>query len=207
MESDWGNTVNEVWTWDNCGGKILRLASETQFRDGIGLLGYLLRDDGTFEDGLAGGRPLDAPGDVRRTQYLYAILTYYSDAPPVELAGKLVKFNQLDGGIAKAKFSEELEGRLRKLLDIDVELVQRLVREKFGGREEEYGDSSFSVEFLPRLPVYFVYHAADEEDGFESEMRVFFDATANHYLPTEICDYLVEIFVTRLEEEFERART
>ncbi len=204
MEANWGKNVEEVWTWRNCGQKIMRLKERSNFGGAIHLIRYTLGENGVFTDELAGERRLDSAGDLRQTQYLYSILTYYSEANLIPLAGNLIKFNQLEGGMAKAKFSDEVERKLKSLFDQDQALVGALFREIFHARDETYGDLSFSIEFLPHLPVYFVYHEADEEDGFDSECKIFFDETANHYLPTEICDYLVDIFVTRLENELSK---
>ncbi|GAB4324330.1 MAG: hypothetical protein Kow0069_29910 [Promethearchaeota archaeon] len=196
-------SVDEKWTWENCRERLLALFERPEFSDGVKLLGYELHRDGSFEDFLEGTGPVN---EVRRRQVLYAILTYYSEATVVPLAGRLVKFNQLEGGVAKAKFSDQLERRLAGLFDDWGDAAGRVLVERFGGKKMEYGDASFELEFLPGLPVTFVYHAADEEEGFPSDLKVFFDATANHYLPTEIADYLVDVFAERLERALGAAR-
>jgi hypothetical protein len=193
-------TVNEKWRWENVQPAIAVLATRPEFQDGIHLMKYLLREDGTFVDELNGLAPVTA---LRRVQYLYSILSYYSAADPIQPSGRLIKFNQLDGGAAKAAFSDQLERQVKSIFDQDASLVKYLFTEVFGAAISTYGDLSFTIEFLPNFPVTFVYHAPDEE--FESEFKLFFDATANHYLPTEICDFLVDIFVERLEDEFKKA--
>jgi hypothetical protein len=193
-------TVNEKWTWERVQPAIATLADRPEFQDGIHLMKYLLRDDGTFVDELNDLAPVE---ELRRVQYLYSILSYYAAADPLQPSGKLIKFNQLDGGAAKAAFSDQLERQLKSFFDKDMELVKRLFTAVFSAEISTYGDLSFTVEFLPGFPVTFVYHAPDEE--FESECKVFFDATANHYLPTEICDFLVDIFAERLEDEFRKS--
>jgi len=189
-----------MWTWERVQTSIAPLSGRPEFQDGICLLKYRLGDDGTFVDELNDLAPVT---DLRRVQYLYSILKYYSAAEPIQLSGKLIKFNQLDGGAAKAAFSDQLERQLKGLFDCDLALTSFLFTTIFGARQDRYGDQSFTLEILPNLPVTFVYHAPDEE--FESECKLFFDSTANHFLPTEICDFLVDIFVSRLEAAFSKA--
>jgi hypothetical protein len=186
--------VDTRWTWDNCRDTILKLANRPEFKAGIRLLGYLLRSEGTFVDEMNGNALVQ---EKRRIQYLYSILTYYAEATPVPIKNVLIKFNQLAGGVAKAAFSDQIEREIKELFDHDQAGVSRIFMEVFHGRPASYGDLAFTIEFLPGFPVTFVYHAADEE--LPSEFKIFFDATANHYLPTEICDFLIDIFVDRLK--------
>ncbi len=192
-------TVDEKWTWDNCRETIRKLETRPEYRTGIRLLGYLLRSDGTFVDELNDNARLQ---EKRLTQYLYSILKYYAGATPVPVKNNLIKFNQLAGGMAKASFSDHIEREIKTLFDADRSKVSRVFSEVFHARPVSYGDLAFTVDFLPGFPVTFVYHAADEE--LPSELKIFFDATANHYLPTEICDFLIDIFVDRLQQVLQR---
>ncbi len=194
-------SVDEKWTWDNCRQNIQTLETRPAYKTGIRLLGYLLQSDGTFVDELNDNAPVQ---EKRRTQYLYSILKYYAEAPPVPVKNSLIKFNQLAGGVAKAAFSDQIEREIRAYFDKDRSKASRLFTEVFHARPESYGDLAFAIDFLPGFPVTFVYHAADEE--LPSEFKIFFDATANHYLPTEICDFLIDIFVERLEITWDKVR-
>ncbi len=187
-------TVDARWTWDNCRDTIQTLEIRPEYKAGIHLLGYLLQSDGTFMDELNNSTPLQ---EKRRTQYLYSILTYYAEATPVPVKINLIKFNQLAGGVAKAAFSDQIERELKAYFDTDRARVSRIFTDVFHARPASYGDLAFTIDFLPGFPVTFVYHVADEE--LPSEFKIFFDATANHYLPTEICDFLIDIFLDRLE--------
>ncbi len=187
--------VDAKWTWANCRDTIKKLEDRPEFKAGIRLLGYLLRSDGTFVDELNGNAPVQ---EKRRTQYLFSILAYYAEATPVPVKNALIKFNQLAGGVAKAAFSDQIEREIKELFDHDQAKLSRVFTEVFHGRPASFGDLAFTIELLPGFPVTFVYHAADEE--LPSEFKIFFDATANHYLPTEICDFLIDIFIDRLKE-------
>ncbi len=192
-------TVDEKWTWENCRDTIMKLGNRPEYKTGVRVLGYLLRSDGTFVDKLNDNIPLQ---EKRRTQYLYSILKYYAEATPIPVKNSLIKFNQLAGGVAKAAFSDQIERELKKYFDKDRTRVSRIFTDVFHARSVSYGDLAFAIDFLPGFPVTFVYHAADEE--LPSEFKIFFDATANHYLPTEICDFLIDIFVERVEQAFNK---
>ena len=52
-----------------------------------------------------------------------------------------------------------------------------------GGRKEEYGDASFTLQAFPRLPVTFILWEGDED--FPPSMKVLFDRSIHGYLPLE----------------------
>ena len=58
---------------------------------------------------------------------------------------------------------------------------------------------SFAWEVLPRVPLLFVLNPADEE--FPAEARVFYDASAPSFLPTEDLEALAELAAHRLIED------
>ncbi len=194
-------TVDEKWTWENCRGTIMKLGNHPEYKTGVRVLGYLLRSDGIFVDEFNDNMPVQ---EKRRTQYLYSILTYYTGVAPIPVKNSVIKFNQLAGGVAKAAFSDQIEREMKIYFDKDRSRVSHIFTEVFHARPVSYGDLAFAIDFLPGFPVTFVYHAADDE--LPSEFKIFFDATANHYLPTEICDFLIDIFVERLESLWNKVR-
>lgn len=60
------------------------------------------------------------------------------------------------------------------------------------------GDVAAVWDVLPRVPLLLVFNEADEE--FPASARVFFDATAPSYLPTEDLSVLAELAALRLLE-------
>ncbi len=188
-------TVDEKWTWANCRETIQKLDTRPEYKAGIRLLGYLLQSDGNFADELNDNTPVQ---EKRRTQYLYSILKYYAEAPLVPVKNNLIKFNQLAGGVAKAAFSDQIERELKGYFDKDLPKASSIFTKVFHARPASYGDLAFTIDFLPEFPVTFVYYTADEE--LPSELKIFFDATANNYLPTEICDFLIDIFADHLDQ-------
>jgi len=195
MSKQPATTVDAKWTWENCRDSIMKLADRPEFKAGIRLLGYLLQPTGNFVDELHEKTPVQ---EKRRVQYLYSILKYYAEGTPVPVKNTLIKFNQLAGGVAKAAFSDQIERELKAFFDKDRAATSRIFTDVFHARPANYGDLAYTIEFLPGFPVTFVYHAPDEE--LPSEFKIFFDATANNYLPTEICDFLIDIFVDRIKQ-------
>lgn len=61
------------------------------------------------------------------------------------------------------------------------------------------GDVAAAWYVLPRVPLLLVFNEGDEE--FPASARVFFDASAPHYLPTEDLSVLAELAALRLLEE------
>ncbi|HOJ43009.1 MAG TPA: DUF3786 domain-containing protein, partial [Syntrophorhabdaceae bacterium] len=55
--------------------------------------------------------------------------------------------------------------------------------ESLSGHKEAYGDASFTLYALPRVPITFILWEADEE--FPASVKVLFDDTIDGYLPLE----------------------
>ncbi len=90
----------------------------------------------------------------------------------------------------ESAFRAEVELPLSRALQEGSERIRRWVEER-GLETCDYGGFSFIWEALPRLPLLFVLNPADEE--FPAEARVFFDATAPSFLPTEDLEKLAEL--------------
>ncbi len=201
MSKAFETDVDAKWTWENCHATINKLGDRPDFKGGIRLLGYVLQSDGSFGDELNAGASVQ---EKRRVQYLYSILTYYAQASLIPMKNRLIKFNQVAGGLAKAAFSDHIEKELKGYFDKDSAWASHIFAQVFHARPAKFGDIGFTIDFLPSFPVTFVYHAADEE--LPSDFKIFFDATANHYLPAEMCDFLIDIFADRVEMLWDRIR-
>lgn len=68
-----------------------------------------------------------------------------------------------------------------------------------GGVQREYGDSSFTVHALPRIPVTFILWEGDEE--FPPLVRTLFDPTISEYLPLEDIVVISKLAATRILKE------
>lgn len=67
---------------------------------------------------------------------------------------------------------------------------------KLGGVHQTFGDSAFSFLALPRVPILVVLWQGDED--FSASYQILFDASANHYLPTDAYAILGSTLTSRL---------
>jgi hypothetical protein len=58
------------------------------------------------------------------------------------------------------------------------------------------GDAAFSFQALPRVSVAAAYWLGDED--FSASAQILFEATAAHYLPTDVCAYLGSTLTRKL---------
>ena len=68
-----------------------------------------------------------------------------------------------------------------------------------GGHEEEYGDASFTLFPLPRVPITFILWTGDHE--FPPSLRTLFDPSVAAYLPLEDITVLGKLASTRILKE------
>lgn len=65
-----------------------------------------------------------------------------------------------------------------------------------GGQEGEYGDSSFALQALPRVPITFILWEGDSD--FPPSMKVLFDRSIDAYLPLEDIVVISKMAATRI---------
>jgi len=65
-----------------------------------------------------------------------------------------------------------------------------------GGKAEEYGDASFTVLALPRVPITFILWEGDQD--FPPSMKILFDRSIHSYLPLEDIVVVSKMAATRL---------
>jgi hypothetical protein len=70
---------------------------------------------------------------------------------------------------------------------------------KLGGEKEGYGDTSFTLHALPRVPITFILWEGDEE--FPPSVRILFDPSIAGYLPLEDISVISKLASTRLIKE------
>ncbi|MCX5799143.1 MAG: DUF3786 domain-containing protein [Proteobacteria bacterium] len=67
------------------------------------------------------------------------------------------------------------------------------------GKEEEFGDASFTLYALPRVPITFILWEGDEE--FPPSVRTLFDPSIQKYLPLEDIVVISKLASTRIIKE------
>jgi len=65
-----------------------------------------------------------------------------------------------------------------------------------GGKEEDFGDASFTLHTLPKVPITFILWEGDEE--FPSSVKTLFDPSIPGYLPLEDIVVISKLAATRI---------
>lgn len=132
---------------------------------------------------------------VERLVILHYLVTTRGDVP----AWEWVAYRDLPGArYHENAFRAEVELPLARALELKAESIRAWVEGK-GLERGDHGEISFAWEVLPRVPLLFVLNPADEE--FPAEARVFYDASAPSFLPTEDLEALAELAAHRLIED------
>lgn len=113
-------------------------------------------------------------------------LSYILEGKGVPPSGKWVPLRELKNGKKWGPlFGQRCEKPLKKLADTYTDLFEDMIR-LFNGKEVErhyQSDISLVLHPLPKLPILICYWKPEEE--LESELNVFFDATAEENLNIE----------------------
>jgi hypothetical protein len=137
---------------------------------------YLVGWPGGEVEGAVDGQDADI---ATRILLLHYLLT--ADGTP--MAGKWMAFRSMPGGLGYDEaFRGRASRRLASAFGQDPEAFETSAR-LLGGEPLAFGDVSFMFRALPRVWLAVILHLADEE--FPAEANVLFDATTEHYLPTE----------------------
>jgi hypothetical protein len=113
-----------------------------------------------------------------------AALWYLGKARNMPPSGKLVSPSSLSGGEIFQRGTHVLP--LDKVADQYGNDVKGFYKRGFelGGQQMEYGDASLRLYPFPRVPVTLILWAPDEE--FPARTDMFFDATCEQHLPTDV---------------------
>jgi hypothetical protein len=126
------------------------------------------------------------------------ILHYLHTADGTERGGRWLSLAELpDGAFYRQAYQGYSGDKLAFELQNDMEALQRAAVQ-LSGKEEEFGDLSFSFDVLPRMSLLLVYHYGDDE--FPAAAQVLFSDSTSHCLPTDICAYLGRLLVDRILE-------
>jgi hypothetical protein len=108
---------------------------------------------------------------------------YLRTADGAPLAGRWIALRELPGGLMYGvAFQGYSGGELARWLGPDFAQL-RAVAPPLGAKPLTYGDYSFRLDVLPRVPIAIVCNVGDDE--FPAAAQLLFDAAAAHYLPTD----------------------
>jgi Domain of unknown function (DUF3786)/Putative Fe-S cluster len=118
-----------------------------------------------------------------------------------EVAGSWVPFRELPGGReGTGIFSQRCEKPLKKLADTYTDLFEDVIRLFSGRQVENHYDSDISIVLrpLPKVPMLICYWKA--ETDMDSDLKLFFDVTAEDNLDTDSLNTLITGFVRMLQK-------
>ena len=122
-----------------------------------------------------------------RDFFRLALLWYLASAKEIDPTGKLLKPGDVKGGHIYVHGTHKLPlGDLAEEYRSDArEFIEK--GRGFGAEKlEGIGDAAIRLYPLPRVPVTMVLRAEDQEEGFPSEVRVFFDSTLDFQVAPDI---------------------
>ncbi|WP_457577132.1 DUF3786 domain-containing protein [Desulfomarina sp.] len=126
---------------------------------------------------------------------------YIIQCKGVPVRNEWVPFRELPGGLDWYRlFGQQCEKPLKNLGDTHPDLLKDLV-DLFSGKhvsEQFQSDISVVLSPLPLVPMLICYW--EPEDGMESSLNLFFDATAGHNLGIEGV-YLLGVGITQMFEK------
>jgi hypothetical protein len=140
---------------------------------------------------------VDAKTGAALPEATQAILLYYlttADGTPPE--GRWLSFADLpDGRFYNQAFQGYSGAELVKYFGNDLTAFER-AGYHLNGVKIAYGDNAFAFHILPRLMLSVIYHLGDED--FPASCQILFDASASHYLPTDVCAILGSMLTRKL---------
>jgi hypothetical protein len=135
---------------------------------------------------------VDVKGNVTSECHTHAwlsvpLLSYIVYSSGVDLTGRWVPFRELTGGSPmEPLFVQRGEMPLKKLLDRNSELLEDLLGMFSGNRADNRlfsSDIALTLYPLPKVPILFCYWSP--EGDMDSDLSIFFDASAEKHLKIE----------------------
>jgi hypothetical protein len=113
-----------------------------------------------------------------------ACLWYLGKAKNIPLSGKLVSPASISGGEIFQKGTHVLPlDQIAEQYGNDLEGFYSK-GEELGGQQQKHGDASLLLSPFPRVPVTIILWRGDDE--FPARADMFFDATCEQHLPTDV---------------------
>lgn len=134
---------------------------------------------------------IDSQGDIHTDIHVHhwlvvPVYNYVLGGAGTQVSGEWVPFRELDGGKTWHRlFGQRCEKPLKQVADTYTGLFEDMIH-LFNGRQVENhysADISMVLHPLPKMPILICYWKP--EDGMESDLNVFFDATAEENLNIE----------------------
>ena len=129
------------------------------------------------------------------------VLNHIIQSKGTPLSGRWVALRELKNGETWYRlFGQRCEKPLKRLADRHTELFEDMIR-VFNGKQVENhysSDVSLVLRPLPKVPILVCY--SKPEDGLESNLKVFFDSTAEDHLNIESI-YLLAAGLVRMFEK------
>ena len=135
---------------------------------------------------------IDAKGNVTSECHTHAwmsvpLLSYIVHSSGMDPTGRWIPFRELkDGSPMNALFEQRGEKPLKNLLDRNSELLEELLGMFSGARTDNRlfsSDIALTLYPLPKVPILFCYWTP--EGDMDSDLTIFFDASAEKHLPIE----------------------
>jgi hypothetical protein len=124
------------------------------------------------------------------------VLYYFTTADGTPEAGRRISFSELPGGKFYNQAFQGYSGdELAKHFGQDLAAFERAAL-SCQGKPVTFADCAYAFRALPRLELLVTYWQGDED--FRASMQVLFDASASHYLPTDVCAVLGGTLARRL---------
>lgn len=124
------------------------------------------------------------------------LLYYFATADGTPLENRWIAFSELaDGRFYTQAFEGYTAKELARCFGEDLSAFEQAAG-ALAGRRIPLGDAGFSFEALPHVPLAAVFWRGDED--FPSTCSLLFDASVNHYLPTDACAVLGSTFTRML---------
>jgi len=141
--------------------------------------------------------PFDRQTGAALPESLQALLLYYLDtADGTPLEGRWVSFADLpDGRFYNQAYKGYTGQELVRRFGNDITAFEAAAH-KLDGVKIGYGDAAFTFHVLPRLLLAVVYYLGD--DDFPPSCQILFDASASHYLPTDVCAILGSMLTRKM---------
>ncbi|MFC1859838.1 DUF3786 domain-containing protein [Thermodesulfobacteriota bacterium] len=129
-------------------------------------------------------------------QLQLVLVTYLAQATEEPLSGAMVNEKQLKGGTLFFQGPHTLNRK--PIIDRYGEDPAgfRELGEGFGGTPLEYGDVSFRIKTLPKVPMEFILYCKDDE--FPADLVVLFDSSIESHFKLDVVWALVNVTVEQL---------
>lgn len=138
---------------------------------------------------------------IKVPEFYLLVLSYLIQARDIPLSKKQVSEKYLPGG--ELFFTGVHQLPIKPLVNRFGNNITAYLNigRKMGGIEVDFGDLAFNFLVLPRIPIICILWVEDEE--FPARISFLFDSTISKQLPTDLILALVQLFVKRVEIQFE----